>query len=73
MVVVRNRRKLQVEESVLVRLQSQREHGVFGNLEIFHFSFLLEGEMGEGHTKKGVMREDRRDRLESGPAGLGMQ
>lgn len=31
------------------------------------------GEMGEGRTKKGVMREDRRDRLESGPAGLGMQ
>ena len=59
---------------MLVRLQSQSEHGVLANLEIVQFSFLLGEERWRGvHTKKGMMRESRKERLESGPAALGMQ
>ena len=74
MTVMWKRRKLQAKESVLVKLQSQREHGVLGNLEIVQFSFLLGEERWRGvHTKKGMMRESRKERLESGPVALGTQ
>lgn len=48
---------MQAKESVLVKLQSQREHGVLGNLEIVQFSFLLGEERWRGvHTKKGMRK-----------------
>lgn len=36
------------------------------------FCFLIEQEILEGHRKKGLMRENRSERLELGPAGPGL-